>query len=775
MPTPRDVTFQENLRCVSLLLTLLVLLCTTSLHAATPTSRPATTAKKTQTPSKKQTKRVWFRGWVYQKGRRRPIDGAGVFIRELRRGVYTDEKGFFSIKLPKGTYSLIIKPMGFLTLKQKLVIKQDTKRSFYVLPDPKNPFQSVVKEKREQQAPEQLKIQRDEIRNMPGALGGDPIRALQNLPGIATNRGLSGSLRIRGASPADTGFYLDGHRIPLLYHFNGGPSLINDRFIQGIDFFPGGAPVSFGRMTSGLVSVNSRDLDATRWRGELYVDLIHAGFFLEIPITKQFSIALSARRSYVDAFIPLITTDALTAYYWDYQLKLSYKLRDHQFSLFVFGSEDFVDYKGQLDGEEVPFLDDDPLSLTIRFLRAILRHRFIKGPITWTTSIATGFDFTSTEEPNRSYSLTGFPIEYRSELRIQPHKIIRIDVGAEGGWQRQQYSFRFPVNEFAGFPKPSFQPINYEGDGEKDLWTPGFYLNTVLKPFKGFRFNAGIRADYYYFQEIPQWGFDPRVSFQWRFLKKWTLLGSVGIFHRPPDIIEWSKELGNPQLGLQGATQYTVGAKYQPFKKLNVRLIFYYNDMFDRISGSGKVVEVDGKLTRENYNNQGIGRGIGMELLVRLRNWNGLSSWVSYTLSRSERGTISNGLNRLYGYDQTHILNVVAQYKFGWGWSASLRFRLVSGRPTTPVIGASYDADTDRYRPIYGETDSERYPTFHQLDLRIDKKWTFNTWVLGVYLEVMNVYYSQITERYRYQFDYKKRFPQPGLPTLPSFGLRGEF
>ena len=213
----------------------------------------------------------------------------------------------------------------------------------------------------------------------------------------------------------------------------------------------------------------------------------------------------------------------------------------------------------------------------------------------------------------------------------------------------------------------------------------------------------------------------------------------------------------------------------KPFKKLNVRLIFYYNDMFDRISGSGKVVEVDGKLTRENYNNQGIGRGIGMELLVRLRNWNGLSSWVSYTLSRSERGTISNGLNRLYGYDQTHILNVVAQYKFGWGWSASLRFRLVSGRPTTPVIGASYDADTDRYRPIYGETDSERYPTFHQLDLRIDKKWTFNTWVLGVYLEVMNVYYSQITERYRYQFDYKKRFPQPGLPTLPSFGLRGEF
>ena len=95
-------------------------------------------------------------------------------------------------------------------------------------------------------------------------------------------------------------------------------------------------------------------------------------------------------------------------------------------------------------------------------------------------------------------------------------------------------------------------------------------------------------------------------------------------------------------------------------------------------------------------------------------------------------------------------------------------------QPTTPVLGAFYDSDQDLFLPINGEVNSERLPSHHQLDLRVDHFWRFEDWTLSAFLDVSNAYLNAKVEQYQYNFDYSQRAEIAGLPIVPSIGLRGE-
>jgi hypothetical protein len=165
----------------------------------------------------------------------------------------------------------------------------------------------------------------------------------------------------------------------------------------------------------------------------------------------------------------------------------------------------------------------------------------------------------------------------------------------------------------------------------------------------------------------------------------------------------------------------------------------------------------------------------GLELLLRHNDNGRFFGWISYTLMHSSRVDHPGERERLFDYDQTHILTVVASLVLGRGWEAGVRFRLVSGNPSTPVIGSTYDADSDIYWPIYGRTNSERLPLFHQLDVRIDKNWQFKYLAFAVYVDVQNVYNHDNVEGFMYSYDYSEKRYFNGLPILPSLGMKLEY
>ena len=73
------------------------------------------------------------------------------------------------------------------------------------------------------------------------------------------------------------------------------------------------------------------------------------------------------------------------------------------------------------------------------------------------------------------------------------------------------------------------------------------------------------------------------------------------------------------------------------------------------------------------------------------------------------------------------------------------------------------------------ELPADRLDAFHQLDVRIDKRWSYETWILGAYLDIQNVYNQQNPEGMSYNFDFSETDVSVGLPILPVIGLRGEF
>jgi hypothetical protein len=137
------------------------------------------------------------------------------------------------------------------------------------------------------------------------------------------------------------------------------------------------------------------------------------------------------------------------------------------------------------------------------------------------------------------------------------------------------------------------------------------------------------------------------------------------------------------------------------------------------------------------------------------------------------------GEEYLFQYDQTHNLIMLGSYRLGRGWEFGARFRIVSGPLDTPTVArpslpAIYAADAGSYVPLQGKPYTSRLPLFHQLDLRVDKRWQFKAWALSAYLDVQNVYNHPAAESYVYNYDFSRRSYQTGIPIIPSIGLRGE-
>src|SRR5690606_4025017 len=173
--------------------------------------------------------------------------------------------------------------------------------------------------------------------------------------------------------------------------------------------------------------------------------------------------------------------------------------------------------------------------------------------------------------------------------------------------------------------------------------------------------------------------------------------------------------IGNPDLKPFRTVQTTLGVERQIIDELSVDVEGFYKYWDDRIVSTG-----GGAPPR--FQNTGIGRAYGLELLGQLRLTAKSQAFLAYALSRTERKDAKDdGSWRLFDADQTHNLSLTANYDLGKGWVAGARFRYVTGNPTTPVVGSVYDASTDTYRAIYGAVNSERHSAFHQLDVRLEK------------------------------------------------------
>jgi hypothetical protein len=240
-----------------------------------------------------------------------------------------------------------------------------------------------------------------------------------------------------------------------------------------------------------------------------------------------------------------------------------------------------------------------------------------------------------------------------------------------------------------------------------------------------------------------------------------------GLYSRPPEHLDQGLQ---KELGPERVTQLVLGAEHKLTPSLTATATVFDNEMRDLI-----VLPADraDSASLGGYENLGRGSSRGIELLLKIQR-DDLFGWLAYTGSVAKRRDMPGMEERRFDYDQTHNLIAVASWQLSPAWKLGGRFQLTTGKPDTPVIGATYQADLDLYLPTYGALGSQRVELQHQLDIRVDRTWSFARWKLAAYLDVSNVYLNAAAISYQYNFDYTERTAITTLPIIPSFGLRGE-
>ncbi len=728
---------------------------------------------------------VNFRGALLERGTRAPLVGFVVRVRlgALEASATSDESGGFEFRgLPSGGWAVEIDEVGYFTYEvdEEIERGQVIEATYYVERNPLGDYVSrtVAEAPRREVTRRVLEI--TEVQRIPGNAN-DAIRVVQNLPGVARPMFGGGDVIVRGSAPEDTGFYVDGMRVPLIYHFGGLRSVVPTELLSDVAFYPGGFGVDYGRQTGGIVNASTRDDAPERIGGHVDVNAYDSGFFLRAPLSERVSLELGGRRSYIDAILrplgPAIGLEFATAPRWyDYQARLSVDIGErHVLRVLALGSDDLIDFV--LEDEDM--LDPETrggIRAEASFHGGIVSlHSELSDTVENELKLAVlhqrlGFSFGDA----LFFNLTNQDLHFRDTLTWTPSDRVALRYGLDIEAFPGRIDIRLPRP-----PKEGEEPVDFDPDdaiteeAEFRFYWPAHFAGAEIQATDWLQLLPGIRSEYY--RPTETWGFDARFALRAAVSDDLTLKGSVSNHHQAPTADETADSFGNPDLHLESAVHYVAGLEWALTDFLSANVDLFFKDLGQLVSRSDRVVERDGETVAEIYNNGGEGRIYGLELLLRHELSNRFFGWIAYTLSRSERLDFGESSWRLFDFDQTHILTVLGSYDLRRNWSIGGRFRLVSGNPSTPIVGAVYDSDADMYVRIPGAANSDRLPTFHQFDLRIDKRWIRDRWTMNVYLDLQNVYNRKNAEVLQYDYDYTESARVSGLPIIPGLGLRAEW
>ncbi|TSC22848.1 TonB-dependent receptor domain-containing protein [Corallococcus sp. Z5C101001] len=727
---------------------------------------------------------VNFSGRALERGTRKPLVGAEVVLTEMDRSTVTDGEGRFSFRgVPAGTHPVIVVLGNYDRFKTQETIEEgkQTQATYYVQKRIFSSFETVVRSNRERKEVTRTTIEVAEVQRIPGTQG-DTLKVVQNLPGVARPAFNGGALVIRGTSPQESGVFLDGLRIPLLYHFGGLTSVYNSELLEAVDYLPGNFSSYYGDITGGVINVRSREPRTDRIHATVGVSVIESNAVVEGPITDTLSFAVGGRRSYIDLLLKLVPFDdnslQVAPRYYDAQAKLVWKPnKKNTFTLQGLTSRDRLALLLDQPADGDPSVNGG-LDVTTGFNQLRLRHQFREGKLTLDTHALVGNTLLDFQIGERGLRIASTDLFLRPTVEYAFDDAVTVAGGLDvvANLAKVRASIQQPPREGEP-PTPLVTEDLVNIDGKFTQYYPSAWAEVRWRPVKDLLVVPGVRTESYIFteQQHVKRTVNPRLAVRYALTETLTLKGGAGVYHSPPVQDEPSPGFGNPDLGAKRSLQYSVGAEWQARPEWFVGSEVFYNDLDDLIVRSDARIERNGESVPELLKNGGVGRIYGFELLVRRALTDRLFGWISYTLSRSERRDAPGARWRLFDNDQTHVLTAIASYKLPKGWELGARFRFASGNPTTPVLGSKRDDTTDVFIPYYGLINSQRLPSFNQLDIRVDKTLVFNTWSLDLYLDLTNAYNNQSVEGVAYNYNYSRREFFKGLPILPVLGAKGSF
>ena len=715
-----------------------------------------------------------IKGRVTAAGNNTPIDFATVAVEGTTTGAQTDEKGEFIITdLKPGFYNIKISSIGYtpksvfeieVTNAKPAIVNIELESSVEKLKEVEvktNSFQ------RKEESPVSVRsIGVNEIQRYPGG-NRDISRVIQSLPGVGFSSGFRNDLIIRGGSTAENKFYLDDIEIPNINHFStqggsGGPQgLINVDFIRDVNFYSSAFPADRGNTLSSAMDIRLRDGRDDRWGGTVTLGITDAAASMEGPLGKNKNVTflISWRSSYYDWFFKLIDLPIFPNYN-DGQLKLKWKITSKDEITFL--SLTAIDiFKLNLgvkkteqnlyDLRSIPEQNQRSYTNGIKYT-----HFFDKSYLQLVLSrseLVNSIDKYADNNRDSLRTLYYRSTEAENKMRIEwtlRNKGWKYNVGANYEWAHYynnsiftgeffnfNYLTRLDIHKYGVFAQVSKSvakerltlSLGFRMDGNSynssmanllNQASPRFSLSYSIIDRLRFNFNTG------YYHETPAY-----TVFGYR-----DTTGALVNQHR-------TTYMRNLHLvaGLEYATKFNSRVSVEGFFKQYFNIPFLLDDSVS-LANKGSDFGVVGNNPAQSTSK---GRSYGVEFLYEQKLYKGWFGILSYTLFWSQYQDKYNHYVSS-SWDTRNIISLTIGKKFKKNWEIGARFRAQGGQPYTPY-NVSYSSLIPVYNANpsgvldYDKQNSQRLPWFHQLDVRVTKKWYLKRWSLELYLDIQNFYF----------------------------------
>jgi hypothetical protein len=717
---------------------------------------------------------------VLEKGTRTPIADAPIYLLPDGSSQTTDQAGkakFNSLACTEQTW--VINITGYVRVDIKQTPTKSSLNKVYVEKINQSAFETVITDDKLKRDGSKRILKGDQFMKAVGARG-DPLIALENEPGVS-GFGQDGGVILQGADPEDTRFYVNGHEVPLIFHSLGFSSIFIPEAVDSVELMPAGFGSEYGRTIGGNINIVTKTAKTDRFHTMAYVDLLNAAALIETPITENQSFWLGGRYSYLGLMFNLVTMDNVTfnqvPEFYDIEGGYNWQINDAwKFDVTGITAQDQL--RITIKDTEDPFLKGNIGSKT-KFFRVIPRITYQPSDTrTWFTSFGAGKDYLNFDLNNQFFDADINEYSVRSEWKEDWNKNFSTFVGTDS----QLSFFRANVNLPSGtFPNSEDEniPLGLRDSIEKriseDYYDLGFYLRANIQTNdEKWLFSPNARFEYF---SLSQNGHvSPRLEITRKLNPYIKVRANTGLYYQPPQPPEVENSFGNPNLTDPRAIHYSLGAAFDG-RSANVGIwgdaTVFYKDLENLVTNSDAVINTSEGPIPERYNNTADGYVVGSQWSLNYK-FRKIYTGLVYTLLWSRKSDPVSGTYPALT-EQRHNLNMRLAYEANRKWTFSSRARLISGARFTPVTDAAYDLDNDVYYPTFGALNSRQAPYFFQLDVRADRKWVFERWIMSLYVDIQNVLNRANTFSVEYNFDYSKEKKNTGLPILPTFGIKGEW
>ncbi len=752
-------------------------------------------------------------GFVYDSSNGEALIGANIFIKEISTGASSNVTGYFVITdLKPGTFEIVVSYVGFRTFSQSVTLKANENKRIdvYLPPDIIQGEEVIVTgdsvrtiERLFSKPVSRIDLSPVQLGKVPQAVESDLLRTLQSLPGIVPVSDFSSAIYVRGGTPDQNLFLLDGTDVYNPEHAFGLFSTFNMDAIKKVEVYKGGFSAEYGGRLSSVINVTNNDGNRNNFEGKVSLSLLSLNTTLQTPIGNIGSLSGSLRRTYFDQTLAKVIDDIPDYYFLDGNLKAFFDLSPtNKLSVSFYGGIDDLNFV--LDKER-------PESFGFEYVWGNQT-----GSINWRSIITPKLFGNFWITGSRFFSDFDF-----DDVDFYEENLIR-DVTLKGALEyfysdHWKFKFGFEQKNVSGSLKQGFTGGRVDVSKHRILYS--LYFTTDWRPNPLWDIEAGIRAEYFDSDKDYK-NIDPRLTIKYRLSETSSLKFSSGLFHQYANRIPrlffvsiWTS--ADEYVKGSSASHFILGYQREIARNIEFEVEAYYKN-YSNIYSYNPTFLAD--ITPESYTednlplfsttkglfNEGKGKSYGVEFLLR-KDIGAITGWAAYSLAATEFSIerINKGIPFAPRHDRTHAINIVANFDLNnfWNelnrkpfitsdkkWSLGLNFTFFSGQPITLPASVYFINQFPDWEPnsrslaIYPAGINEfRLPYYSRLDLSLTYEIDYGGWSLSPYLQIFNLLNRKNVWFIEYKNEIKGGVIKQEInnvtmfPILPSIGVNIKF